>query len=177
MWLFCKSGFFSAVKHNQKKGTVHVRARFKGDLERLFTAHAVRAKVVETPNGDYRFRADVPGSVWRRVVAKEAASIDYTNFKGAVHDGTERDDAYFEVWCAMKTSQANDAAKDTLRAAAAEIERRLCRIAKAGVKTAADLSLPTKVFEIADEMFLNEVLVKRLSDLRVRGRVARVELV
>ena len=75
MGLFCKSGFFSAVKHNQKKGTVHVRARFKGDLERLFTAHAVRAKVVETPNGDYRFRADVPGSVWRRVVAQVASSF------------------------------------------------------------------------------------------------------
>ena len=35
MWLFTKSGFFSAVRHSAKPDTIHVRSRFAGDLERL----------------------------------------------------------------------------------------------------------------------------------------------
>ena len=35
MWVFTKTGFFSAVQNNQDSSLIHVRARFKGDLEKL----------------------------------------------------------------------------------------------------------------------------------------------
>ena len=105
MWLFCKSGFFSAVQHIDAPGTVHVRARFAGDLERLCGAHGVKPCVQVTPSADYRFRMDFPRETWARIVSEEAAAIDYTNFKAAVHDGTARDEAYFGAWVAMRNGQ------------------------------------------------------------------------
>ena len=105
MWLFCKHGFFSAVRHVDKPDTIHLRARFRGDLERLFAAHGVAATVVETPANDYRFRADVPKVDWARIAAAEADGIDYSNFKNAVHDGTARDGAYLGVWAAMRAAR------------------------------------------------------------------------
>lgn len=174
MWLFCKQGFFSAVQHMDKQGFIHVRARFKGDLERLFKAHSVRAKVTETADGDYRFRADVPTIVWRQILSAEVWNIDYTNFKYAAHDGTARDDAYFEVWNAMKTAQVNCAAEEILQAAEAEIERRLCLMREAGVRTAADLKLPPKIFELRDAFLLTEKMWKRMENVQLKGRPAWV---
>ncbi len=58
MWLFCKSGFFSAVKHNTKPNTIHVRARFKGDIERLCQKYDVKPNVTTTIDGDYSYRMD-----------------------------------------------------------------------------------------------------------------------
>lgn len=108
MWLFCKHGFFSAVRHVDKPDTIHLRARFRGDLERLFAAHGVAAPVSETPANDYRFRADLPKADWSRIVAAEADAIDYANFKNAVHDGTIRDRAYMNVWCDMRDGQEQE---------------------------------------------------------------------
>ncbi len=105
MWLFCKSGFFSAVEHFERPGVVHVRARFKGDLERLCKAHGVPSKVSVTPGNDYRFRMDFERGAWARIVSEEAEAIDYTNFKSAVHDGTARDEAYLSAWYAMRGGQ------------------------------------------------------------------------
>ena len=38
---------------------------------------------------------------WTQIVAGEAESIDYENFKNSVHDGTCRDQAYMSCWAAM----------------------------------------------------------------------------
>lgn len=105
MWMFVRSGFFSAVRHNAKPDTIHVRARFAGDLERLCQAHGVKPRVQSTPTGDYRWRMDFPRAEWARIAAEEAAAIDYDNFKDAVHDGTVRDDAYMEVWSDLRGVQ------------------------------------------------------------------------
>ena len=106
MWLFCKSGFFSAVEHGEKPGTIHLRARFAGDLERLCAAHGLDPAAIQvTPHGDYRFRMDFPAVDWAWLVAEEAMDIDYTNFKAAVHDGTARDGAYLAVWAALRRGQ------------------------------------------------------------------------
>lgn len=106
MWLFCKSGFFSAVAHRDNPGTIHLRARFRGDLERLCAAHGLDpAAIAETPAADYRFRMDLPQADWARVAAAEAAAIDYPNFKAATHDGTSRDAAYLGAWCALRAGQ------------------------------------------------------------------------
>ncbi|MDO4576223.1 MAG: hypothetical protein Q4D98_13530 [Planctomycetia bacterium] len=105
MWLFCRSGFFSAVQHFENAEVIHVRARFEGDLERLCETHGVTADVKETPGNDYRFRMDFDRETWARIVSEEAEAIDYTNFKNAVHDGTVRDRAYMDCWAAMSSGQ------------------------------------------------------------------------
>lgn len=109
MWLFCKQGFFSAVQHKDDEGLIHVRARFSGDLERLCRTYRVKTRIEYTPDGDYHYRADFSRVAWRRIVAAEAGGIDYTNFKNEVHDGTARDDAYFEVWNVLREAQEKDA--------------------------------------------------------------------
>lgn len=105
MWLYCKSGFFSAVAHETKHETIHLRARFSGDLEKLFKAHGIRRKITFTPQNDYAYRANVSKQQWADIVAKEALNIDYNNFKAAVHDGTARDVAYMGAWRAMRNGQ------------------------------------------------------------------------
>lgn len=103
MWLFCKSGFFSAVQHAENPSLIHVRARFEGDIERLCEVNGIRDVAVEhTPGNDYPYRADFPRSVWAEVVSREASVIDYTNFKNAVHDSTSRDQAYMAVWASLR---------------------------------------------------------------------------
>ena len=101
MWLFCKSGYFSAVKHNAKPNTSLRRARVEGDLERLAGAHQIDMRVEHTLEADYAFRAELSAAEWTRAVMEESDAIDYGNFKNAVHDGTARDDAYMEVWGVM----------------------------------------------------------------------------
>lgn len=101
MWLFCKSGFYSAVLDRDDPSRMLVRSRFQGDLERLFPF----ASVEHTPEADYPFRTFVPRSEWEIAVLSEAETIDYTNFKSAAHDGTRRDGAYMSVWGAMRRAQ------------------------------------------------------------------------
>ncbi len=108
MWMYCKSGFFSAVRHFEKPDTMHVRARFEGDLERLCRAHGVKCAVSVTPDNDYRYRMDFSRKEWSRIVAEEADAIDYGNFKDAVHDGTARDAAYMGAWSAMRSGQERE---------------------------------------------------------------------
>ncbi|MBP5621773.1 MAG: hypothetical protein J6X44_07145 [Thermoguttaceae bacterium] len=105
MWLFCKQGFFSAVQNFDDSNLIHVRARFKGDLERLCKTYDVEPKVVSLAGTDYPFRMDFERGKWAEIVKSEAESIDYENFKNAVHDGTRRDLAYMDVWDAMRRRQ------------------------------------------------------------------------
>ena len=105
MWLFSKSGFFSAVQHFENPNLIHVRARFDGDLERLCIDHDVKPCIVVTPGNDYRYRMDFERATWTRIVSQEANAINYTNFKNAVHDGSQRDEAYMDVWWAMRRHQ------------------------------------------------------------------------
>ena len=106
MWRFCKSGFFSAVRHQTQLDHVHVRARFQGDLDRLIKRHNVTGVTIShTPGNDYAYRADITIATWAQIVKTEAADIDYVNFKNAVHDGTARDSAYMGAWSAMRSGQ------------------------------------------------------------------------
>lgn len=105
MWVFTKHGFFSAVQNFNDSNLVHVRARFKGDLEKLCAAYHVEPKVVSIQWTDYPFRMDFERSKWSEIMKSEAESIDYTNFKNAVHDGTLRDKAYMSVWGVMRRHQ------------------------------------------------------------------------
>lgn len=116
MWIFTKCGFFSAVRHNSDKTLMHVRARFKGDLERLMKfaySHKdlkpiispTRPRISATPNADYAYRMDLPVEDFAAILAAVAIDVNYTNFKSAVHDGTERDATYMRVWSTMRCAQ------------------------------------------------------------------------
>ena len=105
MWLFCKSGFFSAVQHKDNADIIHVRARFAGDLERLCAVHGEAPKVVHTPGNDYPYRMDFSRSQWGRIAQAEAEAIDYGNFKTAVHGGPRRNVAYMDCWAALRRVQ------------------------------------------------------------------------
>ena len=105
MWIFTKHGFFSAVQNANNSNLIHVRARFKGDLERLCKTYGVAPKVVQIPGTDYPYRMDFLRELWSEIVKKESEAVDYTNFKNAVHDGTSRDAAYLNVWAALRRAQ------------------------------------------------------------------------
>jgi len=113
MWIFCKYGFFSAVQHIDKPDTLLVRARFKGDLERLIKAMSPeeynlsgQPKVQFTPYADYRYRAEIRKIVFSELIREAIEDIDYSNFKDAMHDGTIRDAAYMNVWACLSQAQA-----------------------------------------------------------------------
>ncbi|MBQ9874488.1 MAG: hypothetical protein IJM30_08485 [Thermoguttaceae bacterium] len=105
MWLFTKRGFFSAVQNCDDSKLIHVRARFKGDLERLCEAYRLEPSVASVPGADYPYRMDFPRETWASIVKSEAEEIDYPNFKNAVHEGTDRDAAYMSVWFELKKRQ------------------------------------------------------------------------
>ena len=105
MWLFSKSGFFSAVENIYDKNLVHVRANFAGDLERLCSTYGIEPAVKRVPGSDYSFRMDFTREQWDEIVRGEARAIDYPKFKPAVHDGTKRDSAYLDVFFTMQKYQ------------------------------------------------------------------------
>ncbi len=105
MWIFTKHGFYSAVQHTDKANVVLVRARFKGDLESLCKTYDITPEVKYTPAADYLYRMEFKKELWSEIVAKEAADIDYPNFKSEVHDGTERDTAYMGCWASLRRAQ------------------------------------------------------------------------
>lgn len=83
MWIFFKGGaFLSIVQKPTDKGanTLTVRARAKGDIERIFHG----AKVVEGEGTDYLYRAVLPRSVVVARIADAVEAIDFSNFKDTV---------------------------------------------------------------------------------------------
>lgn len=112
MWVFTSCGFFSAVQHEDDPDLIHVRARFQGDLERMLHLLGIEERVLETPHNDYRFRVNLSRETWTHFLAREAAGIDYTNFKARVHQVTPdlgRNSAYMSVWWAMRSQQEKQA--------------------------------------------------------------------
>ncbi len=105
MWLFSKSGFFSAVQNMNDSNLIHVRANFKGDLERLCETYGIEPNVKRIPGSDYTYRMDFTRDQWDKILVGESRKIDYVKFKPAVHDGTKRDQAYLDVFFTMQKYQ------------------------------------------------------------------------
>ncbi len=101
MWIFTSDSFLSIVsKRGDPRGTLTVRARVAGDIERVFPTATVR----RTPSGDYLFRAQVAIDDVARAMVRAVRAVDYDNFKASVveHD---RHDAYAGVWREMMRLQ------------------------------------------------------------------------
>ena len=106
MWLFTTQGLYSAVVHRDNRNLILVRARAREDLEAL-QVQLPQIEIVETPEADYRWRADVDREKWRWFLSAEAGEIDYDNFKGAVGErhGYDRACVYSDVWSVMRRVQ------------------------------------------------------------------------
>lgn len=100
MWVFLSNSFLSIVEHDQDSSLLHIRARFKGDIEEVFAS----ADVIETPHADYRFRATLPRERVAEAMARYVKNIAYTNFKDSVK-ASGRKDAYIKVWETMWSAQ------------------------------------------------------------------------
>lgn len=109
MWIFTTVGFFSTVIDKHRPRDVVVRARLRGDLERLRAQALPTLSPTEEGSGsDYRYRARCTRSAWSNALAAIGAAVSYENFKVAVAhlDGLEREALYEDVWRVMRNAEA-----------------------------------------------------------------------
>lgn len=99
MWIFLSDAFFSVVHKDCKPDEVIVRARRKGDIERVFP-RKMRSKITKLLHADYLYRTTVKRSVLAEVMKVEIDRITYANFKDSVDDD-ELHSAYLRVWSVM----------------------------------------------------------------------------
>lgn len=108
MWIFLKDAFLSIVvpepmdvpDHLRNSDVLAVRARWKGDIERVFP----KARVMQWKGRDYAFRAFIPRKYVARAMEQQVQMLKATNFKASVTDDA-RHDAYMAVWGVMHRFQ------------------------------------------------------------------------
>ena len=103
MWIFLNNAFLSIVDKGGDGTTLLVRARRKGDIERLFP----EALVERTPRNDYRYRARIDRDTVAQTIAESLRAITYGNFKDTVEEA-DRHDAYMGVWQIMHRYQQRE---------------------------------------------------------------------
>lgn len=119
MWVCLNDAFLSIVDEKAKtakysakpvkrkatdRDVLVVRARRKGDIERVFSQHMKIAdkalEVTESAVTDYRYRARIPRSVVKEVMVAEVHRVTYGNFKDSVRED-DLHSAYSSVWGVM----------------------------------------------------------------------------
>lgn len=107
MWIFLNNAFLSIVEdYNDPSGeTLHIRARFKGDIEQVFNKPAI-----ETPRTDYRYRISLPRAEVNEAISHYIQNeLVYDNFKNSISpDDYARASAYVKVWLAMLRAQEEE---------------------------------------------------------------------
>jgi hypothetical protein len=101
MWIFLSDSFLSVVSHRTKPEVLLVRARVKGDIERVFP----KAKVTRSPSADYLFRAEMTRAAVAKAMTERIRRIDYDNFKNSIRED-DRHDACSKIWQVMYSLQA-----------------------------------------------------------------------
>ena len=102
MWIVLNKSFLSIVKNRNNENQLLVRARVKGDIEKVFED----ADVFEDENADYKYRSYISRENVANVISYELLKIDYDNFKSSVSkDEMHRSHAYMNVWSAHNKSQ------------------------------------------------------------------------
>lgn len=105
MWLMFNDCFFSIVSKDCGRDELLVRARRKGDIEKVFPT----APVTRTPRSDYLYRAAVRKSEIITALGNEVGRITYDNFKDSIGDADkDLHDAYLRVWIALADLQPPD---------------------------------------------------------------------
>lgn len=100
MWVFLSNSMLSIVNKPGDNDILTVRARAKGDIERVFP----NAKVEANKGTDYAFRARISREAVANAMFDAATAITYANFKGSVRED-DRHDAYMDAWHAMMRFQ------------------------------------------------------------------------
>lgn len=101
MWIMCNNAFLSIVHKDCEPDELLVRARRKGDIERVFGG----VEVERTPGNDYLFRARIKREIVSSMIGANIAKINYPNFKNSVRqDALHR--AYARVWSIMAALQS-----------------------------------------------------------------------
>lgn len=106
MWVFTDIGFFSIVKklEDEDDGTVTIRARVRGDLERLRELYLpTLGDIIEGGGTDYPFRARANQSDFADALRLIGENIGYSNFKSEVSakQGHPRAHVYADIWRAL----------------------------------------------------------------------------
>ena len=102
MWIALNNSFLSIVQNRNDSSELLVRARVKGDIERVFP----EAKTFEDLNADYRYRALIKRDLMAKAVASQVSEINYDNFKNSIpKDEYQRHGAYLNVWGNLRTLQ------------------------------------------------------------------------
>lgn len=116
MWIYLPDCHVSIVAHCDHADSVLVRARLRGDLER-FLAGTDGPGITETPDADYRFRCVLQRETLGAILADLAASMDWTNVKGAIHPAqADRACWYSIAWRAGVNAQEDERERETCRA-------------------------------------------------------------
>ena len=88
--------FLSLVSKECARDELLVRARRKGDIQKVFPG----VRVTRHPTADYMFRAPVKKDAIVKALAGEVARGTDGNFKDSVTDAALHN-AYLRVWAAM----------------------------------------------------------------------------
>lgn len=100
MWVCLSDAFLSIVEPEAASPVLRVRARRKGDIERVFPG----AKVERTPGRDYLYRAHIDREIVAQVMADQVRGISYSNFKNSVRNN-KLHDAFAGFWSIMARLQ------------------------------------------------------------------------
>lgn len=98
MWIMLNDAFFSIVHKDCARDEVLVRARRKGDIEKVFPE--TKGSVKRDDFTDYLFRAPIKREALAKALAGEVERITYSNFKDSVKDDRLHS-AYHRVWGAL----------------------------------------------------------------------------
>ena len=95
----------------EREDRMLIRARARADIFNLFNANQDLPSL-ERPTSDesrdYRWRMSIGRADWVLLAARLAASVDYSNFKNAVHDQPDQINkgrAYLAIWRVMHEVQ------------------------------------------------------------------------
>ena len=103
MWIVLNDAFLSVVSKRGSQTQLLVRARVRGDIERVFCD----AEVFEDVDADYRYRSYIDRQVVSEVISDSISKIDYDNFKNSVSkDDRKRLNAYINVWESLYRMQS-----------------------------------------------------------------------
>lgn len=100
MWIFLPDAFLSIGQHEDEPKLLQVRARFRGDIERMFP----EAFVAEDLLGDYRFCAAISRERVAHVIALRLTHIEYISLEDRVAEA-ERGLAYDKAYGALLEEQ------------------------------------------------------------------------
>ena len=100
MWIQFNNAFLSIVENRENTTELLVRARVKGDIEKVFP----EADVFEDNNADYKYRAFISKAIVAEKIMLKVTEINYDNFKNSVKE-IETKKVYGNIWAELRNFQ------------------------------------------------------------------------